>query len=204
MLREEENVDPFMNRLLASLEKNANSWKIIAPIMKNDPTIDLVKPYPVIIVDRPLELGSAFAAGMKHALDLPAPIITMVSDLSNLPEEMNLLINTPGDIVIGARGPEIPRRLLSRVVNGMLKGPCTDYTNAYRLYDRRVVEAVLPKMRSRGFAFLPEFIFRALKAGYKVSEVNVSHPPRVGGYSKLHYRSNLHEYLRLVAWRYLS
>ena len=204
MLHEEENVDSFLHRLVASLERNAASWRIIIPIMKNDPTIELVKRYPVTIVDRPLALGSAFVAGMKRALEYPGPIITMVSDLSNLPEEMDLLLNTPGDIVIGARGPEIPRRLFSSVVNWTLQGPCIDYTNAYRLYDRHVVETVLPKMRSKGFAFLPEFIFRALKAGFKVSEVNVSHPPRVGGYSKLHYRSNLHEYLRLVVWRYFS
>jgi len=204
MLHEEENVGPFMERLLDSLAKNAVEWKVITPIMKNDPTIELVKSYPVVIVDRPLHLGSAFAAGMSRALEYPGPIITMVSDLSNVPEEMDLLINASGDIVIGARGPEIARRFLSKVVNGILRGPCSDYTNAYRLYDRRVVETVLPKMRSKGFAFLPEFIFRALKAGFNVSEVRVTHPPRVGGYSKLHYRANLHEYLRLVAWRYLG
>jgi hypothetical protein len=204
MLHEEENVDHFVNRLIDALEKNVSSWKIIAPIMKSDPTVELVKRYPIVVVDRPLELGSAFAVGMRRALDYPGPVLTMVSDLSNLPEEMDLLLRASGDVVIGARGPQIPRRLLSRVVNWMLQGPCTDYTNAYRLYSRLVVEKVLPKMRSRGFAFLPEFIFRALNAGFSVSEVLVSHPPRTGGYSKLYYRSNLHEYLRLMAWRYLS
>ncbi len=204
MLREEENVDHFMHRLLGALDKNAASWKIIAPIMKDDPTIDIVKRYPVVIVDRHIELGSAFAIGMRHALDYPGPVLTMVSDLSNPPEEMDLLLQAEGDVIIGARGPEIPRRLLSRFVNSILQGPCTDYTNAYRLYRRPVLEKVLPRMRSKGFAFLPEFIFRALKAGFRVSEVMVSHPPRTSGYSKLSYRSNLHEYLRLVAWRYLS
>ncbi len=204
MLREEENVDQFMQRLVGALEKNAGSWKIVTPIMRDDPTIDYVKQYPVVIVDRPYELGSAFAAGMRKALEYPGNILTMVSDLSNVPEEMGLLLRSRSDVVIGARGPEIPRRLLSRIVNGMLRGPCTDYTNAYRLYQKPVVEQILPRMRSKGFAFLPEFIFRALKNGFTVSEVRVAHPPRSEGYSKLSYRANLHEYLRLIVWRYLG
>lgn len=204
MLHEEGNVDQFMRRLVASLGKNAASWKIIAPIMSDDPTIAYLRPYPVEVVDRPKELGSAFAAGITHALRFPGPVLTMVSDLSNIPEEMGLLLNAEGDIVIGARGSEVPRRFLSRVVNTILLGPCTDYTNAYRLYTRPVLERILPSMKSKGFAFLPEFIFRALKAGFKVSEVEVTHPPRKSGYSKLSYRSNLAEYLRFLIWRYSS
>ena len=204
MLHEEGNVDHFMQRLIAALEMNATSWKIIAPIMRDDPTLDYLRPYPVEVVDRPKELGSALAIGLRQALRYPGPVLTMVSDLSNIPEEMGLLLNSEGDVVIGARGPEIPRRLLSRVVNSILLGPSSDYTNAYRLYRKLVVERVLPDVKSKVFAFLPEFIFRALRAGFSVSEVEVSHPPRASGYSKLSYRSNLTEYLRFLAWRYVS
>ncbi len=204
MLREEGNAKQFLGRLIPSLEKNATSWKIVIPIMKNDPTAEYLKDYPVELVDRPIQLGSAFMEGLTRALRYPGPVLTMVSDLSSSPEEMNLLLGTKGDIVIGRRGREVPRRLMSKVVNGMLLGPCTDYTNAYRLYRRPVLEKVLPQMRSKGFAFLPEFIFRALRAGFTVSEVEVSHPPRVAGLSKLRYRENLTEYLRLLAWRYFS
>ncbi len=202
MLHEEEIVDEFMRRLVGALDVNAASWKIITPIMHNDSTVERMERYPVEVVDRPLELGSAFAAGLARALRYPGPVLTMVSDLSNVPEEMGLLLGGAGDVVIGARGPEIPRRFLSRVVNWIVGGPCTDYTNAYRLYAKPVVERVLPEMKSKGFAFLPEFVFRALRSGFKVSEVYVSHPPRAGGFSKLSYRSNLREYLRFLAWRY--
>ncbi len=204
MMHEEGNVDQFMRRLVASLQKYAANWKIIAPIMSDDPTIGHLGTYPVEVVDRPKELGSAFAVGMRRALSFPGPILTLVSDLSNPPEEMGLLLDVLGDIVIGARSPEIPRRFLSRVVNSILLGPCTDYTNAYRLYTKPVIERVLPEMKSKGFAFLPEFIFRALKAGFQVSEVEVTHPPRESGYSKLSYGSNLKEYLRFILWRYFS
>ncbi len=204
MLREEGNVDQFMGRLMSSLEKNATSWRIIVPIMRDDPTIEYLRRYPVDVVDRPKELGSAFMIGLRQALRFPGPVLTMVSDLSNSPEEMNYLLTTEGDVVIGSRGPEVPRRFLSKFVNTILFGPCTDYTNAYRLYTKPVLEKVLPDMKSKGFAFLPEFIFRALHAGFNVSEVEVSHPPRVSGFSKLSYRSNLREYLRFLAWRYFS
>jgi dolichol-phosphate mannosyltransferase len=203
MLHEEDNVNKFMDSLVSSLEKNATRWRIIVPIMKGDPTTEYLRRYPVQLVDRPLELGSAFKEGMKQSLEYPGPVLTMVSDLSNVPEEMGLLLGIQGDIVIGARGPEIPRRFFSRLVNGILLGPCTDYTNAYRLYTKSVIEKVLPQMKSKGFAFLPEFIFRAIRTGFRVAEVQVTHPPRVGGYSKLSYKSNLHEYARLLIWRYL-
>lgn len=203
MLHEEDNVNKFMDSLVSSLENNAIRWKVIVPVMKDDPTIEYLRRYPVQLVDRPLELGSAFRKGMKQALECPGPVLTMVSDLSNVPEEMGRLLQTKSDIVIGARGPEVPRRFFSRLVNGVLLGPCTDYTNAYRLYTREVIEKVLPQMKSRGFAFLPEFIFRAIRAGFRVTEVQVTHPSRVGGYSKLIYRRNLHEYARLLVWRYL-
>jgi dolichol-phosphate mannosyltransferase len=92
--------------------------------------------------------------------------------------------------------------MVSNLVNSILLGSYTDYTSSYRLYTRPLLEKVLPEMKSNGFAFMPEIVFRSLRSGFKVSQVTVSFPPRVAGESKMSYRSNLKDYVRFLVWRY--
>lgn len=205
MRNEEETAPAFLERLLKSLQRNASSWRIIIPLTAADRTLEILTQYPVEVVEVPPGLGLAYSAGLKKALDYPGPVLTMDTDLSHLPEEMDRLLSTEGDLILGARTEiKVPfhRRIVSRAVNAVLLGPHSDYTSAYRLYSRTVLERVLPQVKSKGFAFLPEIVFRALRAGFKVSEVGVSFPPRIAGTSKMSYRANLRDYLRFLAWRY--
>ncbi len=207
MRNEEETAKAFLDRLIASLSGNASKWRIIIPLTATDRTIDILKRYPVEPIEVPPGLGLAYSVGLHRALGYPGPVLTMDTDLSHLPEEMDRLLNADGDLVLGARASTnapLHRRFVSRMVNSMLLGPYADYTSAYRLYTRPVLETVLPKMKSTGFAFLPEFVFRTLRSGFKVSEVKVSFPPRIAGTSKMSYWSNLREYARFLAWRYAS
>lgn len=207
MRNEEETAKAFLDRLCASLDRNARKWRIIIPLTSTDGTLDVLRRYPVEPVEVPPGLGLAYSVGLHRALDFPGPALTMDTDLSHVPEEMDRLLNAGGDLVLGARASTnapLHRRLVSRIVNSMLLGPYTDYTSAYRLYTRSVLETVLPKMKSAGFAFLPEFVFRTLRSGFNVSEVKVSFLPRIAGTSKMSYWSNLHEYARFLAWRYAS
>ena len=205
MRNEEETAPIFLERLLKSLSHNASSWKIIVPLTATDRTLEILSQYPVETIEVPPGLGLAYSVGLKRAIDYTGPVLTMDTDLSHLPEEMNMLLSAEGDIVLGARvATKAPfhRRLVSGAVNALLLGPYSDYTSAYRLYVKPVLEQVLPSVKSRGFAFLPEIVFRGLRAGFKVSEVKISFSPRIAGTSKMSYLANAKDYLRFLAWRY--
>ncbi len=207
MRNEEETAKPFLDRLIRSLGRNAAKWCIIIPVTATDGTLDILSSYPVETIEVSPGLGLAYSTGLRRALEYLGPVLTMDTDLSHVPEEMDRLIKARGDLVLGTRestGARLHRRFVSRMVNSLLLGPHTDYTSAYRFYTRPVLENVLPKVRSKGFAFLPEMVFRSLQRGFKVSEVKISFPPRIAGTSKMSYRSNLREYASFLAWRYTS
>jgi dolichol-phosphate mannosyltransferase len=209
MRNEEETAELFMQRLIPSLERNATKWKIIVPLTATDKTQEILDKYSVDIIEVPPGLGRAYKAGLGRAIekDESGPVLTMDTDLSHLPEEMDRLIATDADLVLGARaetGSKFHRRMVSNLVNSILLGPYTDYTSSYRLYARPLLNHVLPEMKGNGFAFMPEIVFRSLRAGFRVSQVTVSFPPRVAGESKMSYRSNLKDYVRFLAWRYFG
>src|SRR2546425_12729487 len=209
MRNEEETAELFIQRLIPSLERNSSKWKLIVPLTATDKTQQILEKYSVETVDVPPGLGRAYKAGLTKALDQDntGPVLTLDTDLSHLPEEMDRLIATDADLVLGARaetGSRFHRRMVSNLVNSILLGPYTDYTSSYRLYSRPLLKRVLPEMRSNGFAFMPEIVFRSIRAGFKVSQVTVSFPPRVAGESKMSYRSNLKDYIRFLAWRYFQ
>jgi dolichol-phosphate mannosyltransferase len=209
MRNEEETAELFMQRLVPSLERNSSKWRIIVPLTATDKTQEILDKYSVDTIEVPPGLGRAYKAGLAKAIvkGESGPVLTLDTDLSHLPEEMDRLITTDADLVLGARaetGSRFHRRMVSNLVNSILLGPYTDYTSAYRLYTRALLNRVLPEMKSNGFAFMPEIVFRSLRAGFRVSQVTVSFPPRVAGESKMSYRSNLKDYVRFLAWRYFG
>jgi dolichol-phosphate mannosyltransferase len=208
MRNEEETADIFLQRLTAALKYNSHDWSIIVPLTATDDTESHLQPFNVDVIKVPAGLGLAYKEGLQRALTYPAGrVLTLDTDLSHVPEEMNRLLEVNTDIVLGARDTsEAPlhRKFTSWVVNSMLRGPYSDYTSAYRAYSRSVLEEILPKVKSNGFAFLPEIVFRSLKAGFHVAEVSVSFPARIAGRSKMSYRANLRDYLRFLQWRYVG
>ncbi len=208
MRNEAETVPIFEPRLINSLRANSENWKIIVPLTATDNTAEILGRYPVDIVNVPPGLGRAYKAGLSKALDVSTsgPILTMDTDLSHLPEEMGRLLGQDADLVLGARvetNSPFHRRVVSGLVNGILLGPYTDYTSAYRLYSRRLLEKVLPQMKGDGYAFMPEIVFRSIRLGFRVAQVPVSFPPRIAGKSKMSYLSNVKDYAKFLAWRFL-
>lgn len=205
MRDESETATLFLERLTKAVRQNARNWKIIVPLTAKDDTANALRSFGVEVIDVPPGLGLAYRVGLTRAIEYPGPVITMDTDLSHLPEEISRLIAMDSDIVLGARdasGAPLHRRLTSYVVNNVLRGPFTDYTSSYRLYQKAVLQAVLPEVRSDGFAFLPEIVFRAMNMGFSVSEVLVSFQARIAGQSKMSYRASLTDYLRFLRWRY--
>lgn len=65
----------------------------------------------------------------------------------------------------GVYGWDLRRKLTSRVANfmaaSMLNPKASDLTGSFRLYKREVLEAIMPKVKSRGYVFQMEIITRA-------------------------------------------
>ena len=120
-------------------------------------------------------LGSAYIDGLSKCRG--KYVILMDADLSHHPKFIPPFIakmkETNCDLVTGTRylpgggvhGWDLNRKLTSRVANYMastlLNPQASDLTGSFRLYKKEVLEAIIPKVKSRGFIFQMEIITRA-------------------------------------------
>jgi len=155
----------------------------------------------VTIVSRKgkLGLGTAYIAGLKAAKG--ERIILMDADLSHhpkfIPQMVQKMDETKVQIVTGTRyalgggvyGWDWKRKLTSKGANFLadflLAPGVSDLTGSFRLYERKVLEEVLPKIQCKGYAFQMEIIVRSKKAGFQVGEIPISFVDRIYGESKL-------------------
>jgi dolichol-phosphate mannosyltransferase len=102
------------------------------------------------------------------------------------------------DVMIGSRyiaggGTEnwpLPRRIMSKSVNTLVRllfrMPVKDASGAYRCYRvSKLRETRLDKVRSRGYSFQQEVLFRCYKAGCKLGEYPILFENRRAGSSKV-------------------
>ena len=146
-------------------------------------------------------LGRAYLAGFAWALSAGYDaVVEMDADLSHDPLYLNSILEAAAhaDVVIGSRylngisviNWPLSRILLSwganwyvRTVTGLAVNDCT---SGYRLYHRRVLEALdLPSVRSNGYSFQVEMTFRAQLRGFTITEVPIIFMERRAGQSKL-------------------
>jgi dolichol-phosphate mannosyltransferase len=146
-------------------------------------------------------LGKAYLAGFRHAAANGAElVIVMDADFSHDPDHISALVAAAADndLVLGSRyvaGGEIVdwprlRRLLSRAgsryARWILGVEVDDLTAGFRCIRREVLESVEPAtLRSQGYVFNVELTYRALLAGFRVTEVPISFRDRTAGESKL-------------------
>ena len=80
------------------------------------------------------------------------------------------------------------RKLTSRVANflaaSLLAPSASDLTGSFRLYKKETIEAIIPKVRARGYVFQMEIISRAQYLGYTIEEVPITFVDRIYGESK--------------------
>jgi dolichol-phosphate mannosyltransferase len=146
-------------------------------------------------------LGPAYLAGFRQALAANAElIIEMDCDFSHDPADIPRLVAAAADadVVLGSRyveGGRIEnwsalRRLVSwagslyaRVVLGI---DVRDLTGGFKVFRRAVLERIdLDAISSRGYAFQIETTYRALRAGFRVTEVPIAFVDRTAGHSKM-------------------
>lgn len=169
---------------------------VVAQLAREEPRVGLLA--------RPgkLGLGTAYIAGFRRALAEGAQlIIEMDADFSHDPRYLPDLIaaaSTEYDLVLGSRYVRgggttdwgLSRKLISRGGNlyaGIILGlPVADATGGYRCYRRSVLESIdLDAVRSNGYAFQIEMVYRARAAGARIGEVPIIFPDRRVGQSKM-------------------
>jgi dolichol-phosphate mannosyltransferase len=146
-----------------------------------------------------LGLGSAYKDGIKFAKhDF---VVIMDADMSHHPEAIPEMLKKQQeknyDIVTGSRyikgggvsGWDLRRKLTSRVANfiadTLLNPGCSDLTGSFRVYKKKVLEAVISKTMAKGYTFQMEMVIRARQQNFTIAEVPIVFVDRIFGESKL-------------------
>jgi dolichol-phosphate mannosyltransferase len=146
-------------------------------------------------------LGPAYVAGFRRALERGAQLVAqMDADFSHDPADLPRLVEAAqrADLVIGSRyaaGGEVAdwgpaRRAISRggsaYARAVLGVDVRDLTGGFKVIHRRVLEAIdLGSIASLGYAFQVEVTYRAIRAGFRVTEVPITFRDRRVGESKM-------------------
>jgi dolichol-phosphate mannosyltransferase len=166
---------------------------------------EIVDRYPrVQLLSRPRKqgLGMAYVAGFKQALASGARFISeMDADFSHDPRYLPALLaaaEASYDVVLGSRyvagGGTTDWGLLRRVISrggnlyarSLLGLPVRDSTGGFRCYRRAVLERIdLDAIRSNGYAFQIEMVYRALRHNFRIGEIPIIFPDRRIGESKM-------------------
>lgn len=207
---ERENLKDLISEIFKVFhENNINGNIIVVDDNSPDGTAGVVEEikeeegYPIELIKRPekLGIGSAYIAGFRKALELNSDVVfEMDADFSHDPKYIPCFLNNLGgnDLVIGSRYAtgggidhwDIYRKLISRGANilaGLLTGlNVEDITTGYRAYKSEVLRKIdLNSIKSGGYAFQLEMIFKTKKRGFKIKEIPIIFKDRVGGRSKL-------------------
>jgi len=160
----------------------------------------------VHVIHRPgkLGLGTALLAGMHYAIQNQYDLfLNMDADFSHPPRYLPGLLAgmSKYDVMIGSRYTEggatenwpLSRRMISQSVNLMvrvlLRMPVKDASGAYRCYRvSKLKETRLDRVRSRGYSFQQEVLFRCHQAGCKLGEYPILFENRRAGSSKVSLR----------------
>ena len=150
-------------------------------------------------------LGKAYIDGFEWALEHAhgySHLFEMDADFSHDPRYLGPLLRacTEGnaDLAIGSRyvpgggtrGWPLHRKLISRggglYARTILGLPIQDLTAGFICFSRRVLERVdLRALATRGYGFQIELKYRALEAGFRVTEVPIVFVEREHGQSKM-------------------
>jgi dolichol-phosphate mannosyltransferase len=203
---ERENLEPMVSRL----EEVLGEEGVVLVIDDNSPDgtgeiadrLATERPW-VQVLHRPRKegLGPAYLDGFRRALELGADLILeMDCDFSHDPADVPRLVHAAdaADLVIGSRYVEgggtrswgLVRRLISRggslYAQILLGVPIRDLTGGFKCYRRVVLETIdLDAINSKGYAFQIETTYRALQAGFRVTEVPIVFTDREVGGSKM-------------------
>jgi dolichol-phosphate mannosyltransferase len=195
LISEIHKIVPGADVLVIDDNSPDGTWKIVEELGTADTRIKLLR--------RPgkLGLGTALIAAMKYAMEHDYDYLqNMDADFSHPPRYLPGILAgmSKYDVMIGSRyvaggGTEnwpLPRRIMSRGVNLLVRFlfrmPVQDASGAYRCYRvSKLRETRLDRVRSRGYSFQQEVLFRCQKAGCKLGEYPIIFENRRAGASKV-------------------
>jgi dolichol-phosphate mannosyltransferase len=222
---EAENIEPLVRAVLPQLESTGLEHTVLI-VDDNSPdgTGEIAdrlaaETERVRVLHRPHKegLGRAYLAGFEVALAEGAELILeMDSDFSHDPADLPRLIAAAGaaDLVLGSRYVPgggvhdwgIVRRALSRggstYARLLLGVPVRDLTGGFKCFHRRVLETIdLGGVHADGYGFQIELTYRAVRAGFTVTEVPITFRERRVGRSKMTARIALEAVWKVPALR---
>lgn len=161
-------------------------------------------------------LGAAYIAGFDWGLGEQYDVLVeMDADGSHAPEQLPSLLDAldRADLVLGSRwvpgGTVVNwprhREALSRGANLYTRLALglglRDATGGYRAYKRAVLESIdYPAVASEGYCFQIDLAWRALRSGYRVTEVPITFAERERGKSKMSGSIVREALLRVTQW----
>jgi len=162
-------------------------------------------------------LGPAYLAGFHRVLAEGAELVMeMDADFSHDPNDVPRLVRAAeaADLVVGSRyvaGGGVRnwgavRRTVSRggclYAQAILGLGVRDSTAGFKVFRREVLETIdLDAIRSKGYAFQIETVYRAVRAGFRVTEVPITFADRETGSSKMSRRIVLEAVAKVPALR---
>jgi dolichol-phosphate mannosyltransferase len=177
---------------------------------RNDPRVRLVRR------GRKAGLAGAYGVGFRLALEGEYDLVVeMDADLSHRPDQLPRLLAGARrhDVTVGSRyvpGGSVTnwgamRRLLSRGGNRyarvVLGIPVADSTSGFRVFRSDVLRYLLGRgVRSEGYGFQIETVYRAWQAGFDVGEVPITFRERQHGQSKISRRIILEALVLVAGW----
>jgi dolichol-phosphate mannosyltransferase len=195
LIAEIHKVVPRADVLVIDDNSPDGTGRIASDLAQHDPRVH--------VLHRPckLGLGTATLAAMKFALARGYDyLLNMDADFSHPPRYLPGILAgmSAYDVSIGSRyvrggGTEnwpLARRVISRSVNTLVRllfrMPVKDASGAYRCYRVSTLGAAdLDRVRSRGYSFQQEVLFRCYKAGARLGEYPILFENRRAGASKV-------------------
>lgn len=219
---ERENIGPLLDQILALAVPDLRM--VVVDDSSPDGTAEvvrekMVRPEISLIVRRDERgYGSAHVQGFQAAIRQGADvIISMDADFSHQPAvipQMLQAIAEGFDVVVGSRrvpggsiiGWGVMRKTASQtamVLTRLILGIKTrDVTTGFRAYRVSAIQPLnLETVKSNGYSFLQELIFRCERAGLKVQEIPIVFNDRERGRSKFSIREILKFFITLLRLR---
>jgi dolichol-phosphate mannosyltransferase len=222
---EAENLEPLVQALLPRLDATGMSHTILvvdddSPDGTGREADRLAREIPQVeVVHRAHKqgLGRAYLAGFEVALGGGAELVMeMDADFSHDPADVPRLIAAAdaADLVLGSRYVPgggvanwgVARRIVSRggcaYARLVLGIPVRDLTGGFKCFHRRVLETLdLTGVHANGYGFQIELTYRAVRAGFTVTEVPIVFRERRRGVSKMTPRIALEAVWKVPALR---
>lgn len=221
---EEGNVEPLTRRLHRALS-GLPGWsvEILYVVEGKDRTREIlaglaqeVPGLRVLYQERPSGIGSAFRRGFAALSPETEWVVTLDADLNHQPEEIPRLLAAAAaqgcDVLVGSRflhgsavdGTPAWKRFLSGTMNHLMRFlyglRVADKTSGFRVYRAEVLRSVA--FQNDAFAFLPELLILAHRAGFRLGEEPIHFIYRREGRSKMAIWPTTMSYLKLLRSRF--